>query len=695
MSNGYSTIFGGDAVYPSNQTYAAIDLTSDITLSWPIESVSSEIIVADLIDVTPGVPGGWNVKLPDATGGSNGITMIFNNLSNIYDFNVTDNAGNMILNVPPGTVWLVYLADNSTQIGVWRTFQYGAQSGSVNVAAIAGAGLLAIGSSLNQSMPVSAKGTDYVIVTDDRASVILWTGAAGNLTLPAPSSVGNNWFVNIANKGTGNVVVTPSSGLIDGAASKNFTSGTGSAIVFTDGSNYYTLGFGGSGSTSGFNYTTINAAGSDGVNNPIVLSGGQLDKVSYMVFGILTGTRTIIVPSTVQQYWINNATTSAAGVGSPYSLTIKTATGSGVTVSQPGQAIMYCDGSGVVPAVSGISLPVAISAGGTGATTAPAALTSLGGTSIGTALFTSPSANTARTVTLGAGATGNLIFQAATPSAALTAMNGGTLTGALTITGALTVSGLLTVVNQITADRVAVVNSTLPQVGIYRPAASQLGFTTNTLLAGYFDVGQILNLTHPLPIASGGTSGNTVATAAAALGDTANSVNTLALRDGSANLLTNFYRMAGGVDNLALINVMYDAGDGFLRRKTLANFAAGINSLITPDALSTANAGPPNPPSYSARAWARVSSTGTLLAGQNIASAGRSGLGIYFVTFSVAMPNANYAVIATCQHATGNFIMAASEADSTQVTKTASQVGIYVGVPGASSDQQISVVIYC
>ncbi len=62
-----------------------------------------------------------------------------------------------------------------------------------------------------------------------------------------------------------------------------------------------------------------------------------------------------------------------------YSLTVKTATTSGVTVTQTASAILYCNGNQVVPAESGgISIPIPIALGGTGATNAPQALINLG-----------------------------------------------------------------------------------------------------------------------------------------------------------------------------------------------------------------------------------------------------------------------------------------------------------------------------
>jgi hypothetical protein len=86
----------------------------------------------------------------------------------------------------------------------------------------------------------------------------------------------------------------------------------------------------------------------------------------------------------VQQYWVDNATTGS------YTLDVEpSGGGAGVTVSQNERAILYCDGTDVLNAATqGISLPVAVAQGGTGATTSGAALINLGGTSTGIAIFT-------------------------------------------------------------------------------------------------------------------------------------------------------------------------------------------------------------------------------------------------------------------------------------------------------------------
>lgn len=391
MPPGFTETFGGSVIYPSQTTYLALALTTDIELNWPIEQqIGGDNIVADIIDLSSSTPG-LSVTMPDATQVTTGFTSLFNNVGS-QTITVKDSSGGTIISLVSGTAWQIYLTDNSTPAGLWRTFQYGASVSVANAAALAGAGLKAITTTLNEQITIAAKSSDYVILDADRAKAIMWTSGAGNFTLPDPASVGSDWFTIIRNSGSGDLVVTPAAGLIDGTASKTFAA-TNSAWVITDGTNYYTLGFGsGSSGGSSFGYISIAVPGTGNY----ALSGAELNRVSYQFTGILTGNRVIIVPTAVQQYWVHNATTGA------FTLTVKTAAGSGITVTQGSSAILYCDGTDVVIAQStGTTFPITVGQGGTGATTAGTARTNLGASAIGDALFTSASAAAARS-TIGA-----------------------------------------------------------------------------------------------------------------------------------------------------------------------------------------------------------------------------------------------------------------------------------------------------
>lgn len=361
----FSPVFGGSTIYPSNATFLALALVADVTLQWPIEQASSDDVVADIIEVTPASPG-LAVILPDARQAANGYTALFNNRG-ADSFTVESALGVNLVALTSGTVWQLYLADNSTEGGTWRVFQYGAGVSNANAAALAGAGLKAITTTLNQRMEINSRAVPYVILDADRAKAVVWTGAAGTFTLPTPASVGSDWFVALRNSGTGSVTTTPAAGTIDGSSNLVLAVGE-SAFVVSDGANYFTVGLG-QDINSVFDFISLAVPGT----GDRVLAGAELNRISYEFTGILTGNRNIIVPAQVQQYWVDNQTTGA------FDLTVKTPAGAGVIVPQGQRRILYCDGVDVIAAETFIvSTPVAIVDGGTGATTAAGARTSLG-----------------------------------------------------------------------------------------------------------------------------------------------------------------------------------------------------------------------------------------------------------------------------------------------------------------------------
>lgn len=380
----YTTVFGGDNISPSDVSYAAVNLTSDQSFDWPLETAPSSNLIAKIMDVTASA-GPFAVVLPSAMEVSDGETILFNNVGS-NTFVVKDNDGNQILSAAAGTVWQLYLTDNTTNAGSWNAYQFGASASSYNSASLAGTGLVATGPLLSLAAPVTIFNTNYTAGVNDRAKTLVWNGANGTLTLPDAVAVGNNWTMNVRNSGTGELDLTPPGiQTINGETFWALQPGD-SATVVTDGLTYFTLGFGQS-AIFAFDYTSINVAGT----GQYALSGNELNRVAYDFIGLLTGDREIIVPNTIQQYWITNSTTGA------YTLTVKTASGSGVIINQGARTIMYCNGTNVVAAdTGGVAVPISISDGGTGATTAGGALINLGGTSVGIAVFTAATASDAQ-----------------------------------------------------------------------------------------------------------------------------------------------------------------------------------------------------------------------------------------------------------------------------------------------------------
>lgn len=354
----YSEVFGGATLYPAGQTYLSIQFSTDQTLQWPIEqAIAGQDVVANIID-GDATAAGLNLDFPDARQVSNGVQTVVNNIGS-NTFTLRDATGGTILSIVPGSAWVAYLFDNTTEAGSWRTFQLGASVSVAVASALAGAGLKAISTTLNQRIaPTSTAVTPITWTDSDRAQLTIWTGGVGVLDLPDPAVVGSDWFAMFRNGGSGSVTVTPPSGTIDDSATLVMDPGQ-SATIVTDGTNFFTVGLGQS--TAGFfDFIEINVAGS----GDFTLSGVQLNRISYRFIGALTGDRNIVVPNTVQQYWVDNSTTGA------FSLFVNTAAQvTPVEVTQGARTITYCDGTDVLSAeTSGsVTFPISIAQGGTGA----------------------------------------------------------------------------------------------------------------------------------------------------------------------------------------------------------------------------------------------------------------------------------------------------------------------------------------
>ncbi len=346
----YVDVFGGANIYPSDVSYSAVTLTTNATYNWPEETSATSNLITRIMDLT-GTGGVWALTLPDARNAGTGQTVLFNNVS-AQAVLIKDNGGTQIVSVDPGESWQIYLTANSTAAGSWRAFQYGVGTSTTDAASLAGTGIVAIGSLLSQSVPVSTFNSNYALLITDRAKMFVWDGGAGTLTLPNVATVGNNWFVYVRNAGTGSLVVdTDGVSLVDGLATKTFAI-SNSAIIACDGTNYYTLGFG-QAVEFAFDYTSIAVAGS----GTYTLTGSELNRIAYKFTGILTGDRTILVPPTVQQYWVNNQTTGG------YLFRVQVNGGGGIYLNSNSTTILYSDGTTIVAANNSSSTLATISGG--------------------------------------------------------------------------------------------------------------------------------------------------------------------------------------------------------------------------------------------------------------------------------------------------------------------------------------------
>lgn len=371
----FTQVFGGGTLDPAQPSYKAYTATSSITSVWPIEASTSQNVVAAINDISFGTATGLNFILPPANQVSVGYNMLFNNVGTSA-FTVLDNGNGTVLTATSGAAWSAYVTDNTTASGAYRVYQAGAGTSSAAAGSLAGLGIKAITTTLNQEYPAYTVAVSTLITAAYRAATVVYTGGAGTFTFSSLATLTTGWFVNLVNQGTGALVITPPSGTIDGLATKTMNPGD-SCIVTTNGSNMFTVGFG-QDAVYAFSFITISLAGFSG---NYTLSGSELNKTAIQFTGAIVGAVNIIVPFTAQQYWVDNSTTGGTG----FAFLVKTSTQTGGADvendgTSPRREILYCNGTIVVNAdTTGLSTPLGIGDGGTGATTASQALSNLGG----------------------------------------------------------------------------------------------------------------------------------------------------------------------------------------------------------------------------------------------------------------------------------------------------------------------------
>lgn len=341
--------FGGGPVQQARIRLRTFNLTESVTLNWPWINANTADIVAFTNRVTPSGPG-LQITMPPADQAASGMDALWRNRG-ADSFEVVDNDGGSIVTVDPGDVWYVTLTDNSTAGGSWDAFQFGAGSSQVDAAALAGKGLIALASKLNQDIPVNLVVDDTLLNSDSRSALYVVDPSAGGgeFTFDPVTDLGDGWVVEIMNLGGSAWTLQPDgSETIDNQLSIDLNPNE-SCFVHAGESSLYTVG---RGRTSQFAYTQnfMDVAGS----TDRVLTTTQAGSYFQKYFGALTGNINIIVPTVVQPYVVTNNTTGA------FTLAVKTAAGTGLIVAQGESVILHCDGTNVVDSDTVVPDPSAL-----------------------------------------------------------------------------------------------------------------------------------------------------------------------------------------------------------------------------------------------------------------------------------------------------------------------------------------------
>jgi hypothetical protein len=331
----YNSPFTGTVVQPTDVSYRSITLTANTQLEWPINGNATDDYAARIMQVTAS-SGGLELRMPPANQTSVGNDALIRNVGantfTVKDFNGT----NTIISVAAGETKYIYITANPNEQGTWGIIAFGVGSSSADAATLAGYGLLAQSTTLNQSHPVTTFSGPLTANATFRAQVYAWTGGAGTLTLDSAASLGNNWFTMLRNAGTGNLSLSPTGGdQINGSASLDLAPGD-SCFLCCSGLSFFTVGLGRS---TLFNFTQLTKAVTTGT---VALTSAEASNVIQKYTGTLTGNVTVEIPKVIQVYYITNQTDD---LGAGYTITFTTGTsGAAIAVVPAGQqVILLCD----------------------------------------------------------------------------------------------------------------------------------------------------------------------------------------------------------------------------------------------------------------------------------------------------------------------------------------------------------------
>jgi len=347
----YNSPFTGTVIQPTDVSFRAITLSANTQLEWPINGNATDDYAARIMQVTAS-GASLSLYMPPADQTSVGNDALIRNVG-ATTFTVKDYSGtNVICTVAAGESKYIYITANPTSQGSWGVIAFGVGSSAADAATLAGYGLVAITSTLNASHPVTTFTGSMTATAAYRAQAYVWTGGVGTMTLSAAGTLGNNWFMLVRNAGTGVLTVnTTGSELINGSTSLQFQPND-SAMIVCSGSAFYTVGLG---KNTQFNFTQLTKAVTSGT---YTLTPSEASNVIQKYTGTLTGNVTIVVPPTVQVYYVQNAT-----VAGGFTLTVTTGIGGSGTAVVPAsnQSTLICDGTNLVNANSAQAGSTAVS----------------------------------------------------------------------------------------------------------------------------------------------------------------------------------------------------------------------------------------------------------------------------------------------------------------------------------------------
>lgn len=338
----YVSIFTGDVIQPTDVSYKSFAISANLDLVWPQDGDAAGDYAARVMQISASTAGLF-VNMPPANQTSVGTDSLIRNTGS-NTFTVRDYAGNTIVAVAAGEAKYIYVTNNSTAAGAWGVIAFGVGSSSADAASLAGYGLKAISTTLNQSHPVATVASTFTADSTYRAKAMVWTGGVGTLNLTQAATLGDDWFMLIRNNGTGLLTIDPaSSELINGSATLALQIND-SAFICCSGSSFYTVGLG---QETTFAYSQLTLPVTSGSTYTLTPAQAQNTIIKVTGTGINSNV-TIVLPAAVQVYFALNQTSGTANVV----FTTGIAGGNNALLAASQQATLVCDSVNVLSATA-------------------------------------------------------------------------------------------------------------------------------------------------------------------------------------------------------------------------------------------------------------------------------------------------------------------------------------------------------
>lgn len=331
----YTNIFGGNNVNTAFPSYVSYTIDEDEVLTWATTFVDNDPnnVTAQITDINATVPN-LTVTLASAEQISSGQTVQFNNVG-ANAFTVNDANNGFLLTIQPTEQFVLYLKDNTTVGGTWGITHYGAGTASAQASALAGLGTIALNSVINTNFPSKSINTNYTAVIADRASLIVWTGGSGTLTLPVLADVGAGYYLAVNNVGGGVITLVTTDGTtIDELATFPLNPGQSSSIIAVS-PNWNSLGFG---TETLFQTSALTKNITGGAT--VTLTAQEASRLIQTYTGALAQNVTVLFPDSAGQWYVSNTTTNA------FTVTLQRVSGgNSIVIPQGEKFIVYSDGT--------------------------------------------------------------------------------------------------------------------------------------------------------------------------------------------------------------------------------------------------------------------------------------------------------------------------------------------------------------